>query len=118
MQALKVSLVGNYKDGKIEKTLIDSGWFALDQRQLNLYKKLYQIICGENDYWYKIYVGIYSDDVVALLEYINNFKSMDKIGKSELKMQPEYYNSFVCESLQRRYEIMRNKLPVDYNMQN
>lgn len=27
-------------------------------------------------------------------------------------MQPEYYNAFVCESLNKRYEIMRNKLPI------
>ena len=28
-------------------------------------------------------------------------------------MQPEYYNAFVCESLNERYKIMRNKLPID-----
>lgn len=116
MQALKTSLAGNYKNGKIEKTLIDSGWFVLNQRQLDLYKKLYRVVCEKHNYWHKIYAGIYSDDVVAfvaLLEYMNDFKSRDKISKNELMMQPEYYNFFVCKSLQRRYEIMRNKLPID-----
>ena len=32
MQSLKISLNGDYKDGKIKKTLLDSGWFALNQR--------------------------------------------------------------------------------------
>lgn len=38
MQSLKISLTGNYKEGEIKKTLLDSGWFALNQRQLDLYK--------------------------------------------------------------------------------
>ena len=65
MQSLKISLTGNYKEGEIKKTLLDSGWFALNQRQLDLYKKLYRVICENNDYWYKSYSGIYSDDLVA-----------------------------------------------------
>ena len=36
MQSLKISLTGDYKDGKMKKTLLDSGWFALNQRQLDL----------------------------------------------------------------------------------
>ena len=40
MQSLKISLTGNYKEGKIKKTLLDSGWFAVNQRQLDLYKKI------------------------------------------------------------------------------
>ena len=42
MQSLKISLTGNYKEGKIKKTLLDPGWFVLNQRQLDLYKKLYR----------------------------------------------------------------------------
>lgn len=45
MQSLKASLTGDYKDGKVKKTLLDSGWFALNQRQLDLYRKLYRVIC-------------------------------------------------------------------------
>ena len=41
MQSLKISLTGNYKEGKIKRTLLDFGWFAVNQRQLDLYKKLY-----------------------------------------------------------------------------
>lgn len=116
MQSLKISLTGNYKEGEIKKTLLDSGWFALNQRQLDLYKKLYRVICENNDYWYKSYSGIYSDDLVAfvaLLQFVNHFSDADEIRNSKIEMQLEYYNAFVCESLNERYKIMRNKLPID-----
>ena len=116
MQSLKTSLTSNYWNGKNEKTLLESGWFALDQRQLDLYKKLYRVICVNNDYWYKTYAGIYSDDLVffiALLQYMNHFESADEIRNGNLEMQPEYYNAFVCESLLERYKVMGNKLPLE-----
>ena len=116
MQSLKISLTGDYKDGKMKKTLLDSGWFALNQRQLELYKKLYWVICEINDYWYKSFSGIYSDDLVAfvaLLQFMNHFSDADEIRNSNIEMQPEYYNAFVCENLNERYKIMRNKLPID-----
>lgn len=115
MQSLKTSLTGDYRDGKIEKTLLNTGWFALNQRQLDLYKKLYKVICEDNNYWYKAYSGIYSDDLVAfvaLLQYMNQFESVDKIRNGKLEMQPEYYNAFVCKQLEERYRIMRNKSPL------
>ena len=115
MQSLKISLTGNYKEGKIKRTLLDFGWFAVNQRQLDLYKKLYLAICENNKYWYKTFSGIYSDDLVsfvALLQFMNHFSDADEIRKSNIEMQPEYYNAFVCESLNKRYEIMSNKLPI------
>lgn len=121
MQSLKVSLTRDYKDGKIEKILLDSGWFALSQRQLDLYKKLYKVICVNNHYWYTAYAGIYFDDLVvfvSLLQYMNHFESVDEIRNVQLDMQPEYYNAFVCESLQERYKIMKSKLPIEPIMDN
>lgn len=111
-----LSLNGDYKDGKIEKTLLDSGWFALNQKQLDLYKKLYQVICVNNDHWYKSYAGIYSDDLVAfvaLLQFMNQFSDAEEIRRSEIGMQPEHYNTFACERLEDLYKIMRNKLPIE-----
>ncbi len=116
MQSLKDSLRGNYKDGKIKKILLESGWFVLNQRQLDLYKKLYKVICEDNKYWYKIYSGIYTDDLVAfvaLLQFMNRFKDANEIRSDKVDMQPEYYNTFVCESLEERYKIMHNKLPFE-----
>lgn len=116
MQSLKSSLTSNYWNGKNEKTLLESGWFALNQRQLDLYKKLYRVICVNNDYWYKTYAGIYVDDLVffiALLQYMNHFENADEIRDRNLEMQPEYYNDFACESLLERYKVMGNKLPLE-----
>ncbi|MDO5151258.1 MAG: hypothetical protein Q4D76_17990 [Oscillospiraceae bacterium] len=116
MQSLKISLIGDYKDGKIKKTLLDSGWFALNQRQLDLYKKLYQVICENNDYWYKSFSGIYSDDLVtfvSLLQFMNHFSDVEEICSNKIEMQPEYYNSFVCRRLRERYKIMGSKLLIN-----
>ena len=121
MQSLKISLTGDYKDGKMKKTLLDSGWFALNQRQLDLYKKLYRVICENNDYWYKSFSRIYSDDLVAFvafLQFMNHFSAADEIRNSKIEMQPEYCNAFVCESLNEHYKIMRNKLPIDPIVEN
>ena len=111
MQSLKLALTNNYKAGEIKKTLLDSGWFSLNQKQLDLYKKLYRVICENNHHWYQIYSGIYSDDLVsfvALLQFMNHFEDATMIRNSEVKMLPEYYNAFVCERLQERYSIIRN----------
>ena len=116
MQSLKISLTGDYNEAKIKKTLLDSGWFALSQRQLDLYKKLYRVICENDKYWYKIFSGIYSDDLVslvALLQFMNHFSDADEIRNSNIEMQPEYYNAFACKRLSERYKIMRNKLSID-----
>lgn len=115
MQALRNALTKDYKDGEIKKTLLESGWFALNPKQLELYKKLYKVICENNDYWYKSYAGLYSDDLVAfvaLLQFMNRFESIEDMRR-QLDMQPEYYNSFVCERLQERYQMMHNKLPIE-----
>lgn len=116
MQSLSVSLTGDYDGEKFEKILLDSGWFVLNQRQLELYKKLYKVICVNNQYWYKTYAGIYSDDLVvfvALLQYMNHFESAEQIRNEKLEMQPEYFNAFACESLIERYRVMGNKPSIE-----
>lgn len=44
---------------------------------------------------------------------MNHFSDADEIRNSNIEMQTEYYNAFVCESLNKRYKIMRNKLPIE-----
>lgn len=44
---------------------------------------------------------------------MNHLESVDEIRNGQLDMQPEYYNAYVCDSLQERYKIMRNKLPIE-----
>ena len=116
MQSLKKSLMNDYANGKVEKTLLESGWFALNDRQLNLYKRLHKIICIDNKYWYNTYSGIYSDDLisfVALLQFMSHFESADEIKENDFKMLPENFNAFACENLQRHFEMLSNKLPIE-----
>lgn len=98
------------------KKLLDERWFILSEQQLSLYKKLYKIICEWDHAWYKSYAGIYSDDLVAfiaLLNYMNHFESAAQIKAENVKMQNEYFNSFVCEQLQERFNRQKHKLPIE-----
>ncbi len=115
MQSLKKSLTNDSANEKVEKTLLETGWFALNDRQLNLYKKLHKIICIDNKYWYNTFSGIYSDDLisfVSLLQYMSHFKSADEIRENDFEMLPEYFNAFVCENLQRHFDMIK-KLPLE-----
>ncbi len=116
MQALSKELHGDYSNGKLDKTLLHEGWFVLNDSQLRLYKRLHKIICIDNAHWYKTYAGTFSDDLVAfvsLLQFMNHFGNVDEIRVAGYKMQPEYYNSFVCDVLLRRFELMSDHLLIE-----
>lgn len=116
MQSLKESLTSNYSNEKIEKRLLEPGWFILDDRQLGLYNRLHTIICVNNKYWYNTYSGVYSDDLVvfvSLLQFMSRFENAEELRNANYDMQPEYFNSFVCSALQRRFDILKNKLPIE-----
>src|SRR5690606_17360242 len=69
-----------------------------------------------NNAWYKAFSGIYSDDLIMLvtfLNYMNQFSSAEEIRKQNVDMQGEYFNSHACECLGDYYDRMRNKLPFD-----
>ena len=117
MQSLKKALTNDYVNERIEKTLLESGWFILDDRQLGLYKKLYQTICVDNKYWYSTYTGIYSDDLVAfiaLLQFMSRFENAEALRNENYDILPEYFNSFVCQALQERYAVIGNNLPIEF----
>lgn len=100
-----------------EKKLLDTKWFQLNEAQLNLYKKLYKIICEWDHAWYKSYAGIYSDDLVAfigLLGYMAHFENTKQIINEKLEMQNEYFNGYVCRQLSDYFNRRRNKLPIDF----
>ena len=102
-------------DEGTSKKILETGWFCLSEIQLELYKKLYRIICERQPAWYKSYSGIYSDDLVvfnALLNYMNHFESVEQI-RADMDMQGEYFNAFVCEHLARYFVQRRCKLPVE-----
>lgn len=102
-------------DESTNKKILDANWFSLNEIQLELYKKLYRIICEWQPAWYKSYSGIYSDDLVvfnALLNFMNHFESIEQI-RADMDMQGEYFNAFACEQLARYFERRRCKLPID-----
>lgn len=102
-------------DESTSKKILGTGWFCLNKVQLELYKKLYRIICEWQPAWYKSYSGIYSDDLVvfnALLNFMNHFESVEQIH-ADIDMQGEYFNAFACEQLARYFEQRRFKLPVE-----
>ncbi|MBQ7016933.1 MAG: DUF3800 domain-containing protein [Firmicutes bacterium] len=98
-------------DDGTNKKILDLGWFCLTDVQLELYKKLYRLICEWQPAWYKSYSGIYSDDLVvliALLNYMNHFESVDEI-RGKMDMQGEYFNVYACEQLAYYFEQRRRK---------
>lgn len=100
----------------VQKKVLAARWFQMNEDQLELYKKLYKIICEWDHAWYKSYAGIYSDDLVtfiALLNYMNHFESVKQIHDEGLSMQGEYFNAFACKQLEDYFDRRRNKLPIE-----
>lgn len=115
MKSLYRSLHTEANNESVTKTLLDKKWFSINEDQLNLYKRLYHIIFEINDDYYKIYSGNYSDDLVsflALLSFMNHFDNIDQI-KQNIDMQPEYYNGCAINMLEKRFQQMRSKLPIE-----
>lgn len=84
MKSISSALHKEENKVNVIKNLLDKEWFYLNDKQLQLYKKLYRIIFEINNDWYKIYSGNYSDDLICflgLLEYMNHFKSAEDIKK-------------------------------------
>lgn len=97
------------------KKILDTSWFRLSEVQLELYKKLYRLICEWQPAWYKSYSGIYSDDLIvfnALLNFMSRFDSVGQI-RADIDMQGEYFNAFACEQLAKYFDQRRCKLPVE-----
>lgn len=102
--------------GEVKKNILSKEWFEINEAQLKLYKKMYNILIELNKDWYKAFAGIYSDDLVsliALLEFMNHFETVEEIER-DLCMQGEYFNSYACQRLEERFDRMKNKLPIDF----
>lgn len=101
---------------ELKKKLLPESWFNLDDEHLTLYKKLRYVISELNDTWYKSFSGLYADDLMALiafLNYLNQFNSEEDVKKNGKQMHAEYFNSFLCEHLQEHFNKMHSKLPVE-----
>lgn len=109
LKALCDSLRYHSMEEGLQKKILPTSWFQMNEAQLKLYKKLYKIICEWDHAWYKSYAGSYSDDLVtliALLGYMDHFESVKQIQDDNLNMQGEHFNSFVCDQLFRRFDSM------------
>lgn len=115
MKSLYHSLRNESNNATVTKTLPDKSWFKVSEEQLCLYKKLHHILLEINNDWYKIYAGNYSDDLIsllALLDYMNHFKSADEIQK-DFDMHSEYCNACMCRRLEEHFNRLHSKLPVE-----
>ena len=115
LKALHKALHYTSEGEQVNKKILSSSWFAISEQQLSLYKRLHYVAVELNKSWYKAYSGIYSDDLIvfiAFLNFISHFETVEAI-KSDIDMQSEYFNAYACESLSDYYKRMHNKLPID-----
>jgi len=115
LKALHNELRYTSEEEQVNKKILNSSWFVISEQQLSLYKKLHNVVVDLNTSWYKAFSGIYSDDLIVLiafLNFMNHFESVDAI-KSDISMQGEYFNANACESLSDYYKRMKHKLPID-----
>lgn len=102
-------------EGQVRKQILDKSWFIVSEQQLNLYKKLHNVLIELNYAWYKSFAGLFSDDLIVLiafLNFMNHFQSAESI-KVQLEMQGEYFNAYACDCLSEYYQRMQHKLPLD-----
>lgn len=113
MQAISSALKNDYSNSAISKTLLVTGWFSLNDTQLRLYKKLYKVLCV-NKPWYSSYAGIYADDLIAFIafvQFINEFDSVGIIAKEQDKL-PEYFNTYACKKLDSHFGEIRKRFTI------
>ncbi len=114
LKALHNALSYTSEEEQVSKKILSSSWFAISEQQLSLYKRLHNVAVDLNASWYKAFSGIYSDDLIVLIAFLNfmsHFVSVEDI-KSDIAMQGEYFNSYACEYLSDYYKRMHNKLPI------
>lgn len=96
---------------QVKKNLLDKGWFNLTEERLLLYKKLHRVVMAINNAWYKVFAGVYVDDLICLtafLSFVNEFATARDL-KANLGMMPEYFNTAVCNELESHYALMAKK---------
>ena len=103
------------EEERISKKILNRSWFAINEQQLSLYKKLHHVLVSLNISWYKTFSGVYSDDLIvliALLNFMSSFKSVEAINR-DISMQGEYFNAYACVNLSDYYKRMHHKLTID-----
>lgn len=104
------------EDG-INKKILSPRWFKLSIEQLRLYRKLAFIVSELNNAWYKSYAGIYSDDLLTLVTFLNFVSQFSTVLELETSNQelllPEQFNSSMVVRLQEYFAEMQSRLPVE-----
>jgi len=115
LKSLHNALKYSSEEERLSKKILSSSWFVISEQQLTLYKKLHKVVVDLNKSWYKSFSGVYSDDLIVLIAFLNfvsHFESVEAI-KSDISMQGEYFNAYVCECLSDYYTRFHNKLPIE-----
>ncbi|WP_312832512.1 hypothetical protein [Sedimentibacter saalensis] len=115
LKALHIALRYTSEEKQVSKKILNSSWFEISEQQLSLYKRLHNVVVDLNASWYKAFSGIYSDDMILLIAFLNfmsHFESVETLQR-DIAMQGEYFNAYACESLFDYYKRMHNKLPID-----
>lgn len=103
------------EDG-INKKLLSEQWFNLTKEQLALYKQLNFIISELNNGWYKVYAGVYSDDLLTMLTLLNFMTQFSTVSELEENKKEylisEQFNFAVVTNLQDNFERMKFNLPI------
>lgn len=90
-----------------EKSLLDIRWFNSTAFQIECYKKLKIVLIDQNQCWNKAFCSNYSDAVAFFLCLLNYESAKEEIDNGrDNKMDPEYFNTYVCETLERRFLLM------------
>ncbi|MCI9642457.1 MAG: hypothetical protein HFJ98_06690 [Eubacterium sp.] len=103
LKALHNALKYNSSDEYLKRKLIPEEWFLLRPDQLGVYHKLYFVILELNNCYYKIFSGIYSDDLlslISLLRYMYKFKTVEEMRKIDRREHSEKFNEFTCSLIQ------------------
>lgn len=116
MKVLHSQLAYSSIDDGINKKLLSVQWFQVNEEQLELYKQLSHIVSQLNNAWYKSFAGLYSDDLIVLISFVNymaHFNSVSEIRETDYKLHAEYANGAFCESLKDYFSRLHSKLPMN-----
>lgn len=91
LKALHNALRYTSEEKQVSKKILNSSWFEISEQQLSLYKRLHNVVVDLNASWYKAFSGIYSDDMILLIAFLNfmsHFESVETLQR-DIAMQGE-----------------------------
>ncbi len=95
MKSMRCDLNRNIRDNEIIKTNLSEEWFKIDKTKYNLYKKLAYVLIDINNFWYRTYASICSDDLISFISFLTYINSFDKFEDFE-KINNKKHSEDVC----------------------